>query len=103
VNNGSFFREVLANLHKVRKPITSASAHQRSSPTFSLKIASTDIAIHPSGKFLYVNKQDKIFAFAIDAQAGLAPVPVRLFPETLLAIPVTAFFLMQRDNFFTRP
>src|SRR5438270_9003755 len=43
-------------------------------------VAFTDIAIHPTGKFLYVNTEDKIFAFSINAQGGLALVPGSPFP-----------------------
>ncbi len=43
----------------------------------------TDIAMHPAGKFLYVNTQDKIFGFAINAQGGLTAVPGSPFPGKL--------------------
>src|SRR4029077_5881163 len=40
----------------------------------------TDIAVHPSGKFLFVNASSKIFAFTINAQGALSPVPGSPFP-----------------------
>jgi 6-phosphogluconolactonase len=49
-------------------------------PEIGATPVATDVVVDPHGKFLYVNTQDKIFGFSINAQGGLASIPGSPFP-----------------------
>jgi DNA-binding beta-propeller fold protein YncE len=59
----------------------------------------TDIAMHPSGKFLYVNTQDHVFGFAINSQGALTPVPGSPFPGKFAGNRGVGFRLDATGNF----
>jgi DNA-binding beta-propeller fold protein YncE len=59
----------------------------------------TDIAMHPTGKFLYVNTEDDIWGFSIDAHGGLTAIPGSPFPGKLTPLTGRAFRIDATGNF----
>ena len=59
------------------------------------------MAVHPSGKFLYVEGDDRLFAFRIEANGALTPinsVSTGPDPEGVFVNPVLGFVHVMGDN-----
>jgi 6-phosphogluconolactonase len=68
-------------------------------PEFGATPVATDVVVDPHGKFLYVNTQDKIFGFSINAQGGLAPIPGSPFPGQYTVNTGLGFHMDATGNF----